>query len=144
MGNGSGATEVPSWPPPKSSAVDPYGMQTGSTAATATGAALLAVGEAGTTIASALGLSGASVKVLTAGISLQAIGNVSLTCAGFVLIGLGIVLNVASLVVRRQLVKDYENEYLAAKAAVEERRAKAAEERRAKKAEEQPPTPPKY
>lgn len=118
---------VPTWPPPRAASVDPYGMQTGSTAATATGAALLAIGEGTTTIASALGLSASSVKVLTAGLSLQAIGNVSLTCAGFVLIGLGIVLNLASLAVRRQLVKEYENEYLAAKMKLDEYRARTAE-----------------
>src|SRR5262245_47528005 len=103
---------VPTWPPPKAAvAVDPFGLQTASTASTATGLGLAAVGGAGTTIASALGLSGASAKVLTAGLSLQAVGHMSLSCAGFVLIGLGIVLNVASLVIRRQLSEAYETEY---------------------------------
>jgi len=122
--------------------VDPHGLQTASTASTATGLGLTAVGGAGT-IASALGLSGASAKILTAGLSLQAVGHMSLSCAGLVLISLGIVLNVASLVVRRQLVQDYQNEDLAAKAALEAYQAQAAEERRAKRAEEQPP-PPRY
>ena len=136
----SDPTPIEVIPPPRSSAVDPYGLQTGSTTATGVGAGLIAASEAGSTIASALGLSASSAKVLTAGLSLSALGHVSLFSAGLVLIGLGIVLNVASLVVRRQLAGDYENEYRAAKAA-EERRAKE-EEQRAKKAEKQPPPSP--
>jgi hypothetical protein len=116
----NGDTDWQSWPPPESP--DPNGMQTGSTAATATGLGFLAVGEGGTTIASILGLSGAPAKVLTAGISLQGIGRMSLSCAGFVLIGLGIVLNVASLVVRWQRAKTYEYQYTTAGTAAEERR----------------------
>ena len=134
MGNGSGATEVPTWPPPRATAVDPYGMQTGSTASTAAGLLLTATGGS-TSVASALGL-GASVKMAAAGFSLATLGQGSL-CAGLVLIGLGIVLNVASLVVRRQRLRDYENEYVAAKAA-KERYEKEAE--RAKRSEEQPPS----
>jgi hypothetical protein len=98
-------------PPPRAAAVDPYGLQSASTASTATGLGLTAIGGTGGTIASALGLSGVSAKVLTAGLSLQAVGHVSLSCAGLVLIGLGIVLNVASLVIRRQLSQAYETEY---------------------------------
>jgi hypothetical protein len=142
---------VPTFPPPRAAAVDPFGLQSASTASTATGLGLTALGGAGSTIASALGLSGASAKVLTAGLSLQAVGHMSLSCAGLVLVGLGIVFNVMSLVVRRQLVQEYKNEYVAAKAAsdayrarvAEEQRAKAAEEQRAKQSGEQPP-PPRY
>jgi hypothetical protein len=104
--HGSG---VGSYPPPRSASVDPFGLQTASTASTATGLGLTAIGGAGTTVASALGLSASSVKVLTAGLSLQAVGRMSLSCAGLVLIGLGIVLNIASLVIRRQQAQEFDN-----------------------------------
>jgi hypothetical protein len=141
-GDDNTGSGIQPYPPPRSSSVDPFGLQTASTTSTATGLGLTALGGTGTTVASALGLSGSSVKVLTAGLSLQAVGNMSLACAGLMLIGLGIVLNVASLVIRRQVMQEYENGYVAAKDAYEQR-VKAAEAQRAKAAGEQAP-PPRY
>jgi hypothetical protein len=123
---------VPTWPPPKAAAVDPFGMQTGSTASTAVGTVLVAASGAGNTIASALGL-GTSAKVATAGLSLAAIGHESLFCAGLGMLGLGIVLNVASLVVRRQLLQEYENEYI---------KARDVQAELARKQASPPPPPP--
>lgn len=108
-GDDNTGSGIQPYPPPRSSSVDPFGLQTASTGATATGLGLTAIGGAGTTVASALGLSASSAKILTAGLSLQAVGHMSLSCAGLVLIGLGIVLNVASLVIRRQQAHEYDN-----------------------------------
>lgn len=85
--------------------VDPNGLQTGSTASTAIGLGLIATSEGGTVV-SALGIGAASAKVATAGISLAALGNVSLFSAGLVLVGLGIILNVISLIVRWQYARE--------------------------------------
>jgi len=85
--------------------VDPNGLQTGSTASTAIGLGLIATSEGGT-VASALGIGAASAKVATAGLSLATLGNVSLFSAGLVLVGLGIILNVISLVVRWQNARE--------------------------------------
>ena len=128
---------VPSWPPPKAAAVDPNGLQTSSTASTSAGLLLTAAGGAGAPVASALGL-GTSAKVAAAGFSLATLGHGSL-CAGLGLIGLGIVLNVASLVVRRQLLREYENEYIKAR---DERTRAAEDELRSKKSGEQTQKPP--
>jgi hypothetical protein len=108
-------TGVGSYPPPSAASTDPFGLQTASTASTSGGFVLVAAGEAGATVASALGLGAPSAKVLAAGLSLSALGQVSLFTAGLVLIGLGIVLNVASLVVRRQRARDSENDYMTAR-----------------------------
>jgi hypothetical protein len=86
--------------------VDPNGLQTGSTASTAIGLGLIAASEGGSTVASALGLGAASAKLATAGFSLVALGNVSLFAAGLALVGLGIILNVISLVIRRQYARE--------------------------------------
>jgi len=86
--------------------VDPNGMQTGSTASTAVGLGLIATAEGGTTVGSALGIGAASAKIATAGFSLATLGNVSLLSAGLVLVGLGIILNVISLVIRWQNARE--------------------------------------
>jgi hypothetical protein len=88
--------------------VDPNGLQTGGTGSTILGfGAVAASGTGGSTVASALGLGASSTKVVAAGLSLSALGQMSLFCAGLVLIGLGIVLNVMSLIVRWQRAREF-------------------------------------
>lgn len=98
----------PYYPP-----VDPGGLQTASTGAAALGFAALVGSGAGDTVSSALGLGAHAPQVLSAGISMASLGNLSLFSAGLLLVGLGIVLNIASLVLRRQAhadaVREYEN-----------------------------------
>jgi hypothetical protein len=95
----------PYYPP-----VDPGGLQTASTGSTALGFVALVGSGAGTTVASALGL-GHAPQVLSAGISMASFGNLSLFSAGLLLVGLGVVLNITSLVLRRQAYADTVREY---------------------------------
>ncbi|HSS49233.1 MAG TPA: hypothetical protein VLX28_09815 [Thermoanaerobaculia bacterium] len=107
MGNGAGGKQV--YPPD-----DPGGLQTAGTAATALGFVALVGSDAGDTVASALGLGAHSPQVVSAGISMASLGHLSLFSAGLLLVGVGIVLNIASLVLRRQAheyaVREYEKE----------------------------------
>ncbi len=80
--------------------VDPNGLQSSSTAATTLGFAALVGSGAGDDLASALGLGANSPDIFTAGFSFQSLGRMDLACVGLTLVGLGIVLNVASLIVR--------------------------------------------
>lgn len=82
--------------------VDPNGLQTSSTAATALGfGALVASGSGnGDDLASLLGLGANSPEIFTAGFSFQSLGRWDLATVGLALVGLGIVLNVASLILR--------------------------------------------
>ncbi|HEX3556589.1 MAG TPA: hypothetical protein VIA62_25480 [Thermoanaerobaculia bacterium] len=94
---GNGGTGKQYYPP-----VDPGGLQTASTGATALGFVALVGSGTGTTVAKALGLGAHVPQVLSAGISMASLGSLSLFSAGLMLVGLGIVLNIASLVLRRQ------------------------------------------
>lgn len=85
---------------PPNSSVDPNGFQSAATVSAGAGLGLLAGGSSGEMIGRLLGLG--SSDVLTAGFSLVSLGRVSLFTAGLVLVGLSIVLNVASLVTRWQ------------------------------------------
>lgn len=107
MGNGGSGKQI--YPP-----VDPGGLQTAGTGATALGFVALVGSDAGPTVASALGLGAHAPQVLSAGISMASLGSLNLFSAGLMLVGLGIVLNIASLVLRRQAhadaVREYEND----------------------------------
>jgi hypothetical protein len=104
MGNGAGGKQV--YPP-----VDPGGLQTASTGAAALGFVALVGSGAGPTVASALGLGAHTPQVLSAGISMASLGSVNLFSAGLLLVGLGVILNIASLVLRRQAHADAVREY---------------------------------
>jgi hypothetical protein len=82
--------------------VDPNGMQTGATASAALAFCALSASEAGDTVASALGLSSHSSPFATAGLSLASLGRLDLFTVGLILVGLSVILNVASLVTRWQ------------------------------------------
>ena len=82
--------------------VDPGGLQSASTASTALGLGLIATSGSGDTVDSLLRLSPHPSEIVTAGLSMMSIGHMNLLTAGLVLVGLGIILNIASLVVRRQ------------------------------------------
>jgi len=99
MGTGGGGNQ--NYPP-----IDPGGLQSASTGASALGFVALVGSEAGTTVASALGLGAHTPQVLGAGISLASLGSLNLFSAGLILVGLGVVLNLASLVLRRQAIQD--------------------------------------
>jgi len=88
--------------------VDPNGLQTASTASTALGFAALVGSGAGDTVASLMGWGTASTKVVAAGLSMLSVGRLSLFAVGLMLVGLGIALNIASLVVRQQLSQEYD------------------------------------
>lgn len=87
--------------------IDPGGMQSAATAAVAVGTGFVAASDDGDTVASALGFLFPGPDVATAGFSFAAIGDVNLATAGLFLLGLGIVLNVASLVIRWQRGRMY-------------------------------------
>jgi hypothetical protein len=87
---------------PPVSNVDPNGLQSSSTVSTATGLALIAASGDGETVATLLRLSTHPSEIVTAGLSMVSLGRVSLFTAGLVLVALGIILNVASLVIRWQ------------------------------------------
>jgi len=89
-------------PMPPVGNTDPGGLQSSSTAASAVGLALVASSDPGDTVATLFRLATHPPEFMTAGFSLATIGHVSLLTAGLVLIGLGIILNVASLVIRWQ------------------------------------------
>ena len=103
MGNGGSGKQV--YPP-----VDPGGLQSASTGASVVGfIALVGSGAgSGSTVSGALGLGlGAHApQVLGAGISMASLGSLNLFSAGLMLVGLGIVLNIASLVLRRQVAQE--------------------------------------
>jgi hypothetical protein len=82
--------------------VDPGGLQSSSTVSTATGLALVAASSSGDTVDSLLRLGTHPMEVMTAGLSMASIGHMSAFTAGLVLIGIGILLNVSSLVIRWQ------------------------------------------
>lgn len=82
--------------------VDPNGLQSSSTVSTATGLGLIAASGNGETVATLLRLSTHPSEIMTAGLSMASLGRVSLFTAGLVLVALGIILNVASLVIRWQ------------------------------------------
>jgi len=105
MGNGGSQY----YPP-----IDPGGAQKASTAASALGfVALVGSGAGSDQVSSALGLGAHAPHVATAGLSL---GNLSLFCAGLVLVGAGIILNIISLELHRRARKEYQ-EYEARTAA---------------------------
>ncbi|MFL6234998.1 MAG: hypothetical protein ACJ76N_17825 [Thermoanaerobaculia bacterium] len=87
---------------PPVSNIDPNGFQSSSTAASAVGLGLVAASHPGDTLASLLRLGTHPTEVMTAGLSMASLGRVSLFTAGLVLIAIGILLNIASLVIRRQ------------------------------------------
>jgi hypothetical protein len=82
--------------------VDPGGLQSSSTVSTATGLALVAASSSGDTVDSLLRLGTHPMEVMTAGLSMASIGHMSAFTAGLVLIGIGIILNISSLVIRWQ------------------------------------------
>lgn len=82
--------------------IDPGGLQSSSTAASAVGLGLVAASSSGDTLQTLLRLGTHPSEVMTAGLSMASLGRVSLFTAGLVLIAIGILLNVASLVIRRQ------------------------------------------
>jgi hypothetical protein len=86
--------------------VDPNGLQSGGTGSAALGFVALAASGTGTTVAKALGLGSSTAKVLAAGISLSALGQMSLFGVGLVLVAVGILLNIMSLFVRWQRARD--------------------------------------
>jgi hypothetical protein len=94
--------------------VDPNGQQSTSTAASVLGFAALVGSGAGDTVASALGLGNGSAQLFTAGLSLQSLGRLSLFAVGLLLVGLGIILNVASLIHRWHLSREYDARVAAA------------------------------
>lgn len=104
MGNGGSGKQV--YPP-----IDPGGLQTASTAASALGFAALVGSGAGPTVASALGLGADAPQILSAGISMASLGSLSLFSSGLMLVGLGIILNIASLVLRREAHAEAVREY---------------------------------
>jgi hypothetical protein len=97
MGNGGTGKQI--YPP-----VDPGGLQSASTGASGLGfVALVGSGAgAGPTVGAALGLGAHASQAFSAGLSMASLGSVNLFSAGLLLVGLGIVLNIASLVLRRQ------------------------------------------
>lgn len=99
-GEGDSADGTGTMPPVGN--VDPGGLQSASTASTTLGLGLVAASEPGDTVASLLRLSTHPTDIVTAGLSMVSIGRIGLFTAGLVLIGIGIILNIASLVVRRQ------------------------------------------
>jgi hypothetical protein len=100
MGNGGSGKQV--YPP-----VDPGGLQTASTGSTILGfVALVGSGAGAGTIGSALGLGTHVPQVVSAGISMASLGSLNLFSAGLLLVGVGIVLNIASLVRRRGYQED--------------------------------------
>jgi hypothetical protein len=92
-------------PMPPVGNTDPGGgaaLQAGSTASSTGGLLLVATSHPGGTVDTLLRLGTHPMEVMTAGLSMATIGHVSLLTAGLVLIGLGIVLNIMSMVVRWQ------------------------------------------
>ncbi len=87
--------------------VDPNGLQTSSTAATTLGFAALLGSGTGDDVASALGLGVNAPEIFTAGFSFQSLVRMDLATAGLALVGLGIILNVASLIVRWNNSRDH-------------------------------------
>ena len=97
---GDGTDSTGTMPPV--STIDPGGLQSASTVSSAVGLGLVATSNPGETVASLLRLATHPPEIMTAGLSLASIGRVSLLTAGLILIAIGILLNVASLVIRRQ------------------------------------------
>jgi len=84
--------------------VDPNGLQAGATVAGAAGFVAL-VGSGGPD-GPLNALFFHSPQVATAGLSLASLGHWDLFTVGLTLVGLSVVLNVASLVIRRQYARD--------------------------------------
>ncbi|MFL6192888.1 MAG: hypothetical protein ACJ75H_01860 [Thermoanaerobaculia bacterium] len=88
---------------PPTGVVDPNGFQTASTGAALAGMLAAGLGEGTSdTFASLLGIAAHPTQVMTAGFSMISLGRMSLFVVGMVLIGLSIVLNIASLSIRWQ------------------------------------------
>ena len=99
--NSTGGGGGPTYYPP----IDPGGLQSSSTAAVAVGTGFVAASDGGDTVASALGFLFQGPDVMSAGFSLAAFRGSSLLTAGLILLGAGIFLNVASLVIRWQMAR---------------------------------------
>jgi hypothetical protein len=84
--------------------VDPNGLQTGSTVSAAAG--FVALAASGGPEGGAAALFSHSPHLATAGISLASLGHMDLFTVGLTLVGLAVVLNIASLVIRRQYARD--------------------------------------
>ena len=102
LDNPTGDTADSMGPMPPVGNTDPGGLQSASTVSSAVGLGLVATSSSGDTVASLLRLATHPPEIMTAGLSLASIGRVSLLTAGLILIAIGILLNVASLVIRRQ------------------------------------------
>jgi len=125
MGDGksTGGGGTPYYPP-----IDPGGLQTAGAGAGALAVVALVGSEAGPDIASALGLGSHAPQVLSAGISFANLANLHLFPVGLTLVCASVILNIASLVIRRQAhaeaVREYES-YIK-----EEEKKKQEEERK--------------
>jgi hypothetical protein len=87
--------------------VDPNGLQTTATGAAALSFVVLAAdGATGGPMESLLGLGTHSPQVVTAGLSLAHLSRVDLFSVGLLLLGASILLNIASLVIRRQRCRE--------------------------------------
>ncbi len=87
--------------------VDPNGLQATATGSAALGfVALVGDGATGGPMASLLGLGAHSSQYVTAGLSLQHLGRVDLFTVGLILVGASVLLNLASLVIRRQYARE--------------------------------------
>jgi hypothetical protein len=84
--------------------VDPNGLQAGSTVSAAAG--FVALAASGGPEGGMAALFSHSPHLATAGISLASLGHMDLFTVGLTLVGLAVVLNVASLVIRRQYARD--------------------------------------
>jgi len=109
--------------------VDPNGLQTGSTVSAAAGFVAL-VGSGGPEGGTAA-LFSHSPHLATAGISLASLGHLDLFTVGLTLVGLAVVLNIASLIIRRQYAREGDLAIQQAKdsAAQESARVSTKEER---------------
>src|SRR5689334_8838664 len=99
LGEGEVSPDSTGAMPPVSN-TDPGGLQSASTVSSAVGLGLVATSSSGDTVASLLRLATHPPEIMTAGLSLASLGRVSLFTAGLILIAIGILLNVASLVIR--------------------------------------------
>jgi hypothetical protein len=97
---GDGTNSTGTMPPVSN--IDPGGLQTTGVAAETGGLLLVGLSNPGDTLESLLRLGTHPTEVMTAGLSLASFRHVSLFTAGLILIAIGILLNIASLVIRRQ------------------------------------------
>lgn len=94
-------------PMPPVGSTDPGGLQATGVAAEIAGFGMVVGSTPGDTLESLLRLGMHPTEVMTAGLSLASFRHVSLFTAGIILIAIGILLNVASLVIRRQNYSRY-------------------------------------